>query len=348
MYFLRIRVQLVALAVVCATPGAIGLGLYAYNDRAAAVDAAQSRSYAIAKRVASSMDGGFREYDYLLSQLAGRPRTRELNSNRCDPLLLDLPSLRPELTALTVRDLDSNLICSSLAHPTSKLDAKEAELARKGVLMASMRVVSIARGEVSGRLVARMTYPVRNATGVISGELLAPLDLLTYGERILSDLPDNVRVVVVDRAGAILMRSRSARSWEGRPVPTELWKVDDRQEAMVQTRDAEGGKRIGAYVTVTETGWVVSSSLSETEVLAPHRTAALVATIAAMSCFAVAILGARVIGRSIAQPVERLIDVSERFAQGGTSARASESGPREIRELTRRLNALLDHFESRA
>jgi len=343
MISLGIREQLVGLAVVCAIPGALGLGLYAYSDWSTAIDMAQSRSYAVAKRVAASLDGGFNEYDYLLGQLASRPQTRSLDKAHCDPLLIALPSLRPELTALTVRELDSSLVCSSLTQATARLGAEDAALAAKGAGSGGLKVVGVTRGEVSGRLVARMTYPVRNAAGAIAAELLAPLDLRSYGQRVMSDLPDNIRVAVIDPAGTILMRSRAAEPWEGRPMPEGLWKRDDRREARI--RD---GDRIGAFVTVPVTGWVVSASLSEEGVLAAHRATALVATSAALACFALALFGAWLIGRSIARPVEGLVDIGVRFSNGGTSARAVESGPRELRRLVRSFNALLDQLEPRA
>jgi len=346
MFSLGVRTQLIGLAVVCAIPGALGLGLFAVNDWKGAIDTAHSRSHAVAKRVASSLDSGFREYEFLLGQLANRPRVRELSTGGCDPLIREYPPLHPELTAITLRDLDSNLICSSLASATETLNPKEAVLAAEGARTGRFKVVAITRGEVSGRLVARMAHPVRNRQGTIAGVLLAPLDLRRYGERMLSDLPENIAVSVVDEDGNILMRSPSAKAWEGKPLPEQLRKLDDRREGLVRAQDVEGVPRIGAYVTVPASRWVVAVSMSEEEVLEPHRIATALAALGALSCFAVAMLGAWAIGRSIAAPVERLIAVTERFASGGTSARSTESGPREIRKLIRYINGLFDRIGS--
>ncbi len=347
MLSLGIRAQLLALAVVCAIPGALGLGLYAATAWSNAVGTAQTRSYAVSKRVAATVDRGFSDYESLLNQLATRPRVRALNPADCDPLIRDYLPLHPELTAIALRDLDSKLICSSLANATRTLNPKEAALAAEGARTGAFKVVAVTRGEVTGRLVARMTYPVRNAEGVVTAELLAPLDLRTFGERVLSDLPENIVVTVVDEAGNILLRSRSARDWEGRPVPEPLWKLHDHREGHVRGVDVEGVPRIGAYVTVPATRWIVAARMSDAAALGPHRAATAVAALAGLACFAVAALAAWAIGRNISLPLHRLTVVTERFVAGGTSARAAEGGPREIRKLIRSVNGLLDSMAPR-
>ncbi|WP_082536203.1 MULTISPECIES: cache domain-containing protein [unclassified Roseateles] len=347
MLSLGVRAQLVGLAVVCAIPGVLGLGLFAVNTWNGAIDTAHVRSQAVATRVASSLDRGFNEYSYLLGQLANRPAVRALNASACDPLIREYPPLHPELTAITLRDLDSNLICTSLANATKTLGPKEAGLAADGARSGAFKVVAVARGEVSGRTVARMVQPVKNAQGVIAAQLLAPLDLRIYGDRILSDLPESIVVSVFDTEGTILMRSRSARAWDGRPVPAALWKVQDRREGRVRAEDVEGVPRIGAYVTVPASHWIVAASMSEAEALGPHRVATMLAASAALLCFFVAVLAAWFIGRNVSVSIERLIEVTGRVMSGGTSARAAEGGPREIRKLIRCLNGVFDRIDAR-
>jgi signal transduction histidine kinase len=58
-----------------------------------------------------------------------------------------------------------------------------------------------------------------------------------------------------------------------------------------------------------------------------------------------ALVGAYLLGRRLLQPLGRLRTTSARLAEGELSARASESGPRELRELGASFNEMAENLE---
>jgi signal transduction histidine kinase len=85
---------------------------------------------------------------------------------------------------------------------------------------------------------------------------------------------------------------------------------------------------------VLTSGWVMFHMHDDAKLLA-------VSTAAALS----AVVGALLLGRWIARPLERLRDVSGELAAGDLAARASDRGPRELAELGVAFNTMAESIE---
>src|SRR5207245_720565 len=81
-------------------------------------------------------------------------------------------------------------------------------------------------------------------------------------------------------------------------------------------------------------GWVMFHMHDDAKLLA-------LSSAAAMS----AVVGALLLGRWVARPLERLRIVSGELAAGDLAARAPDQGPRELAELGRAFNAMAESIE---
>jgi PAS domain S-box-containing protein len=346
-YRLSVRTQLLLLLAAALLPVLGVLFFHLLHDRQEARDFAYGRVRILAQNTAASLDNLLRDHESVLQRIARRPKVMELDAGACDPIIAEFVSLYPEFTNLVVQDLAGRNDCSFLAQKISNEQLR----AVPGFLQArtadGMTVGGVALGPLSGRWIASLFYPVKDARGQTTGIVSLPMDLQPLGERLFAGVPQGALVVVVDRDGRIVMRSQEGSDWMGVPVPgpmAHLMQAPQTEAALAAS--ADGQERLFAMAAVECSGWTVLAGVPTADVFAESNTSFRNGSLLVLGFLALALAMAWRIARHIVRPVDALHRAAADVAAGHTGIRVHmDSGPRELAAVARQFNQMLDNRE---
>lgn len=344
---LSFRTRLSLLALLTSGLGAIAAVLFLVQEW----DVAQARAYDIgehaALRIAGATDAALLETESALASLSTRPEVQRLDPSACGRLLELAVAMRPELTTLTVRRLDTALVCSSLANATPKLASAEADRLQAALRTGRLEISSPQQGEVTKRWISRLSYPIRNPDGQVVGMLLAPLDLGAFGRELFNGLPAGMIASLQDQDRRFVARSEDAVQWIGKQLPEVMRSKLLGREGRFKVDDLVGISRIGFYTSLDRAPWIAVAGVPEDLAFGPVRRHVILTGLFLGAALVLALGFALALARTIASPLRGIADVALRVGQGDTSARAMpDGGGPEIRELSRQFNRMLDELEA--
>ncbi len=342
-----VRTQLLWLLCAAMLPLLALLFRQIYLERQDAREQAYGQVRIQAQHTAQGLNQLLQDYEAVLQRIVQRPSVQALNARACDPLIAEFVRLYPGFTNLVVQDLEGRNDCSYLERKITP-----AQLARvPGYVQArasdGMTVGGAALGPLSGRWIAALFHPVRNAQGQLAGLVSLPIDLEVLGERVLAATPEKALVVVVDAQGRILMRSRDARTWTGLPLPGPMQSlVGAGNGFMGAVESADGVERLYAVADVHRAGWKVLAGLPTAEVFAEANRSFRWGLVSALGLLGLALLLAWRMGQRIVRPIDALHTAASQVAAGHTQARVQlRDGPRELHAVATEFNRMLDSRE---
>ena len=185
---------------------------------------AMDRGYSDARTVQAVATAQTRQFmnqsEHALRELASRPAVRALDPAACDAMLAWLPTLQPAFTDVVTLDSSGRVICSAMplsaggkaaTDRRSLIDAVEARRA--------FTVGKPERNPVTGRSQSTLAYPIRDATGRVTGMVAASVDLVAFSKLLASpDMPAGAVAGIVDGQGVTLARSADAATQVGKPA----------------------------------------------------------------------------------------------------------------------------------
>ncbi len=326
------------------------LGVLLYHlahGRQMARDFAYERVRILAHTTAVGLGSLLRDHEAVLRRIAQRPMVMALDGQACDPIIVEFVKLYPEFTNLVVQDLAGRNDCSYLSQKITREQLGGIPGFRDAITHGTMTVGGAVLGPLSGRWISVLFYPVKNAQDETTGLISLPMDLVQLGERMLGSLPRGTLVVVLDKSGTIVLRSRDATTWIGRPVPSEMAHLATSQtEGSALTISADGVQRLFAVAPVERAGWSVLAGVPVDEVFADTNAAFASGILLALAILAFALGLAWRIGRGIVRPIDALSLAASHVADGQTSTRVQlDSAPRELWAVARQFNHMLDASE---
>jgi PAS domain S-box-containing protein len=343
-----LRAQLMMLALIALLPGLLAWSLYLRSEWNAALDNAYNRARNLVERVASDFDGSMRDYELSLAGMAAQGDIQAMDPARCLPVVSSYAKVHLEFTSVTLHDPSGRAICSSLSHAVDKPPPELRPYFEQALREGRLVVTDPLRGTVSGRWVTALGYPVRDDSGAALGVLVATLDLVTTGDRMLAGIrepgfSEEVLTTALDRKLRVAMRARDAETWIGKPLPAELTRVFKGGGAGdFRRRDLDSVTRIWAYSTAPRAGWLFVLGLPEEEALGGYR-AALTRSIVLGVLLILLLLGAIWwLSGSIAAPMRKLAQAAKAVAGGDLAARAEPDGAAEVREVARQFNQMME------
>jgi len=332
---------MLALAIMLPVGGMLAWFLVA--DAEYAREDAHARVGILAANAGATIERQLREAEATLGRLAARPLVKAMDPQNCDPIIASYISLHPEFTTLGLRDLQGNIICSYIQNPIRQLDSREFPWFEDGLRSGKFAAGNAFRGRQVGRWVSVLTHPVRNAAGELVGLLTLPVDLLKMSEQVLGSTPRNITVSVTDRQRVILLRSTDAVAFVGTPAPPQAYAATrGLQEGVISTKGLDGVQRLYTFLTIPGPEWRVVAGISETEAYAEYYATRRRALGIGLGVLLLALWLAWRIGGATVRPIADLAAVAERIAAGDTAARASATGPAEIRAVAAVFNRMLD------
>lgn len=342
---LSIRKQIAVLALVAMVPAILFLAWLGVHEWRSASTDAYDKARILAFDTASALDMLLRDSEAIMSRLAERPLIKSLDAKNCDPFLSEFVQANRNYASLFTVDLEGNRLCSALRNPQSR-DFRGFSWFQDAVRRRQFVAGNASVGRATGRWISELTYPIRDTQGRISGVLALPLDLINLNQRLLGTVPANAIVVVNDRRGDILLRSRDVEAWVGKPSPAGFVGLAQRNpDGFIRGTGVDGVRRLYAWVTLPNTGWQVVAGLPDKDLLADFKNRAAWSAAISVIALLLALWLVYRISRTIGRPVGELARTSAAVAAGNSAVRASISGPSEIREVAQQFNLMLDARE---
>lgn len=343
-----IRTQLLFLLCVAMLPLLALLFFQNHRESADARSDAFARVRLVAEQTAQRLNQYLVDHEGVLARIAARPGVRALDGQACDPLIHEFVRLFPEYTNLAVQDLQGGNDCSFLERKFTPEMLERVPGYLQAHAADGMTVGGAVWGPVSGRWVASLFYPVRDAQNRTAGLMRLPMDLRVLSERLLPLVPAGTLVVVADAQGRILMRSRDPQDWMGRPVSDAMRALAENpgRGAWAAVPGVDGVERLYAVAAVPRAHWTVYTGVRADEVFAPSHAsfARGLALAAGFACLA--LLLAWRIAQRIVRPIDALHQTTSQVAAGQAQARvAIDGGARELQAVAAEFNRMLDSRE---
>lgn len=340
---LSIRTKIIVLALGIMLLAGVALIWFLAHDVQQTRAAAEDKVSILSANTAAEVERFLHHAEQDLAQLAARRLVKALDPDRCDPALADYIEINPEFDTLTVRDLQGRIVCSYLPDPIRQLDAANAPWFDEAVRGNGFVAGNALLRHRTGRWGSVLSYPIRNDAGQAIGMLVLPVDLLNLGQHLLAATPKEAVVSVVDRTGAVLIRSAEAATYTGtRPKPEQGMPSLATREGMVSAIGRDGVPRLFAFVMVPGVDWHVSAGLPDATVYAEYD-ATLRRSLAVGLCMLLLALAlAWRLSAAIVGPIAALSDTAASVAAGNTAARAKVTGSAEVAAVAQQFNHMLD------
>ncbi|MBK8321566.1 MAG: PAS domain-containing protein [Betaproteobacteria bacterium] len=337
-----IRARIFALVLAATLPLvalAFALGVMEYlHAREVSVDRARSVARNVAVRIEAHLAG----LEATLQRLAERPRVKSLDPAACDAAIADYVSLHPQFTTLVVRRANGGLVCSSRKDTLPTVDPERFSWFEPAVRAGGFRASGAFVDPHTARWVTVLTYPIRGATGEVSGIAILPLDLDSLGQRLRGSIPDDFLVGVIDADDRYLIRSRRGDTYQGQPLAPHIARALRASAGDFEAEGPDGVARQYAHQPIAGPGWRVAAGIEQDTLVAASRRQ-LAASIAFFVPFLLAVFFVTWrLGRTIADPIRDLANTATRLAEGDSGARAAGANLREIDEVARQLNRMLE------
>jgi len=339
----RLREWLLLLTVSIALPLTALLAYTSYTeyrDRFQLVGESVQSVAGIAARDAASFIADARA---ALAELAGRPQVRALDSQRCDPILKDIPRLFQRLANILVVDRTGALVCTVVAQPAGRpRSAANTEWFKRVMRKQDFVIGPPAVGFITGRWVITMAYPVRDDGGAVIGAIGMPVDLFRYGP--VAQLSADRVAMLLNSEGTVVARAPEPEKWVGRNLRgtgiTDA--VLARRRGYVEAVSAAGVLHVAGFEPVPGSDWYAVAQVSASAVYAPVYERAMWDLALALLALIAACTLAFVLGRRILVPVKGVAATAVRIAAGDFAARTTPAGPAEIAVVAGQFNHMLD------
>lgn len=270
-----------------------------------------------------------------LSSVATRPLVAELDPDRCDPFLADLPARKEIYPALYVVDLDMRAVCTEPV-PNEGLAVADRAITTGQFSLAGYQV------EASGQstyAAVPIIGPDRSARGAAVYSIsLAGLSLTAD----MATQPTGTVLAVMDADGRVLLRSKDPDLYVGRvsTLVIDAIRAAATTSGVVQAESLDGIGRTIGFTAVSDLGWWVVAGVPDERV--GEVVAGVVATnlLVALGAVLTAALLAWYVAARLARPIRMLEQATLAVLAGESGVRAVVAGPREIAAVAERFNEI--------
>lgn len=343
---LSIRSHLILLVVAVSAPLVAVVGLDIFYDMKETIDYTKTSLRAMTGMMVSNTDGRIANARQILERMAARPQVRRLDAGHCDGILKDLRSLNLSFADVGYTNLQGDLVCSALPNSGSK-PPNLAKTAWFQAFKESQRF-TIGKpyfGPVTGKWVAILSEPIRNARHEMIGGVQFSLNLASLDPNIPAQLlPADSYYGFISEDGTLIWRNRDPNRAVGtRPDSDAARRIVQMRNGEFESLSSDGVTRFFSVEQMPETGWIAFVGVPVSAVYAEAKERS-VATASVVLVIIVVMLGlAIVISRRIAAPVAELEKVAHAVRRGDLSVRAAQSGPKDIAVVAREFNAMIEN-----
>jgi signal transduction histidine kinase len=353
--FSSLRVKLIALVLIAVIP-ALGLTLYSgLEQRSRARLDALDNALNLANKVSHDQEHLTERTHQLLVALAQMDQVLQCQSSGYSPFLASLLKEYPFYTNLGTTGPDGQVICSALTmkQPTNFADR---EWFTRILHTRKFTVSNYLIGRITGKPSIVLSYPILAGTEHLKAVVFASIDLAWLNQIVAkAKLPSGSVFTVLDRKGTILARYPDPGKWVGQSMSdTPIVKtILTRQEGgTVEIAGIDGVLRLYAFSPLSnrkEVGAYVSVGIPSTVAFAEanrilFRNLIFLALIGILALGTAWFIG----GLFVLQPVNRLLKVTNRLAEGDLTVRTGLFQRKgEIGQLAHAFDQMAESLEQR-
>lgn len=318
-----------------------------YRGYQRALSQAEQQSLNLAQMTADHVEGVVRQAQALLTTLSQRPRIRAYQPGEaCDPVFAEALSINPLFANFNLVNLKGEVVCSSIPLPVGKsVSVRDTPWFPRMLKEQRFLISEPFVGRVSGRQVAMLAVPVRDAQGRMTGSLQLPLDLQKFKLLGADKISDNTMLAVINQQGTMVARSLQPEKFIGHNLlsTSEIVRIVVAMQRGTQVaRSSEGVERIYGFVPIHSTPWFAIAGVSTDSVLGEVRLEVIQIFFIGLAVMVLVLWGAIILQRQIVRPISELQRVAGQIAAGDLSVRAAISGPAEIDAVATQFNLMLD------
>jgi C4-dicarboxylate-specific signal transduction histidine kinase len=292
----------------------------------------QQMAASVAGASAAHLEQYIESLDSIAAAVLQHPGVMSLDPGCCQRLFTQLLERGPILTSVVLTLPDGTLRASAAVPSAANGQTSRAWIGK--VTSTGQPVISEwYKGQVSGKPVVTLGYPVRAADGSIAGALGLSVDLSRL-DRVFAEvpLPDGSVITLIDRSGLVLARSVDAERFIGTTVAPPP--ADVARAAPTIGVEPDGVERISAVASVRRGPWVLSVAIPRNVVAASlfplWRRNVMISGGAALALLALGV----VIAWQTTLHLNRLRSAAEQIADGDLSPPARIPSPnREFSQL---------------
>jgi PAS domain S-box-containing protein len=336
--------ELAKVAAAVALPLALLLAVQLYLSARSEYNTAAQTAFRHAQVTSGEMGRFLSGTETMLAAIARRPMVRAMDPGRCDPVFTDLFSMTTGYANIVQTDRHGRLVCGTFVSK-EPLSFAGAPWFERTVSSGAFAVADPHIGPILGRPVVGAAVPVRNEAGDIVGTVGASIDLLKWRPPSTDvELPEGMVVGIVSEIGVVVARSHEPEKWVGtdRRGNPAVDVITQSRQGIARLQGSLGFERIWGFTPVPGARWIAYAGIPSDAVVGPVIRRAVTSGVIGLGAVLAACLLGWLAVRRLGRPIHDLATVVRRRADGDTSARPVETGPAEIREVARELNALID------
>jgi len=324
------------------------------SSRAALVEASDDHLVSVVEARRARIESWFRERMTDLDVISGsqdcillvqQAESRESHADVCRYLGSFQTGAR-DYRILALYDLDWNWVASSTgAHVP--MEAGRKERLRKELAAGKGPIMGPVRSGTGGATLA-VANELRKPDGETVGYVVATLDLRGSLAPVLENragLKHSGRVLLADSTGVVFLTSGPGAEAGDMRLPAGIVQEASHQSTGNAHLRAGGHSIFAGFTRVTGPGWLLAAEMNQTEALSllrALRQAFLIAGI--LTVVAVILLSSR-IAKRLSTPLAQLAGAARRIKEGRHHERIPEFSGREVGDVGRAFNEMLDALE---
>ncbi|MBI4799572.1 MAG: PAS domain S-box protein, partial [Desulfarculus sp.] len=344
-----IRARLMALVLLAVMP-ALGIILYsAAQQRDHALTMAKDKALELARDISRMQNDHLARAEDMAFTLAQTSQVQGLQAAACNELFAAILRKTPQLANLSACTPDGRVFASGhpLRQPVSFGDRRWFQ---QSVREGQPTVSGYILGRITNKPVIAVTQPVLDEKGALRAVLVASSDLQRLNRSLDAPgiLPGGAYVTIIDSDGVVLMRHPHLEGLLGQALPNAAVAQDvlGRREGVVQALGIDGAQRVYGFAPLHPgrdfayaiVGIPEDEAFAETQ--ENHARYLLLLGLAAVLALAATWL---VGGRLMARPVDSLLRVTRRLAQGDLAARSGlPRGSGELSQLAAEFDGMAE------
>ena len=219
----------------------------------------QQTAVSVARASAAHLEQYIEGLDAIAAAALQHPGVRSMEAGCCQQLFAQVIEHQPLLTNIVLTLPDGTLRAAAAGSPAANAQISRSWIAQ--VTSSRQPVISEwYKGQVSGKPVVTLGYPVLAADSSVVGALGLSIDLSRL-QTVFAEvpLPPGSVITLIDRAGLVLARSTDAERFIGTtvtPPPADVASAEP-----IVGVDADGVERIAALGSVRRGPWVLSVAI---------------------------------------------------------------------------------------
>jgi PAS domain S-box-containing protein len=263
--------------------------------------------------------------EQVLNAFGAAPSVEDLEPERCSRMLRGLLRASPRYNAAAVIGLDGHPVCASFPLERS-IDVSDRTYFRLTLATGDFVIGDYSEGRTPELRSIEMAKPLINQDGAVTGVIVVALSLEWLGQQLKNlPLPPGASASVRDRNGVLLARYPDAPGFVGSAMPpAKLSTLQGNEYGVADMSGIDGVRRLVAYAPLSagRNGLRVAVGLDRNLAFAAVTQANQIGLVLIIGGIGLALAMTVLLGtRLIRRPVNRLLEVAERWRTGDLAAR---------------------------